>query len=285
VDDYLNLTPKIYFPGGSTLLMSVYYKDDSLMFKRAVDSVFLNTLLPDKFLLVIDGSVNKKLKVVIDSLVKKYSITPIFLKKNVGLRNALNLGLKHVKTDWVIRADADDINLPNRFESQARAILKSKVPIHIIGGAIMEVDSTGRHLKLRRTQSMHHDILKYASRRNPFNHMTVVFNKEKALLCGGYPDLYLREDYGLWINMIRNGACCRNIPNILVIASAGEEMYKRRSGFRYAMGEIKLQRLLIKCGMKSLIEAFIDGAFRASAFMMPNWLKAYIDKNFLRDSF
>jgi glycosyltransferase involved in cell wall biosynthesis len=123
------------FPGGFTVLMAVYAKDDVLMFQRAVISVFKNTLQPDAFILVVDGEIPDLLSNSIHLLQKYYGIHVLYLEKNSGLAKALNAGLELVRTEWTVRADADDFNIETRFSLQADFIEKNP-NIDIFGGAI-----------------------------------------------------------------------------------------------------------------------------------------------------
>lgn len=275
-------TPR--FPGGFTVLMAVYQRDNLDLFEWAVHSVYANTLLPDAFVLVVDGPVPEALAVTILGLQDTYGIHVLRLPVNVGLARALNAGLELIRTDWVVRADADDYNVPNRFALQAIALNQSKDSIDLVGGAIEEVDSSGRKLAVRRTVEQHAEIIRYAAYRNPFNHMTVAYKTDLALRCSGYPEIHLKEDYALWAKMISVGAQTLNLPDILVLATTGREMYKRRGGLRYAVAEIALQRHLVRTGLKSSYAAFIQGLVRSFVFLLPSAVRAWIYEKILRSS-
>ena len=262
-----------------TILMAVYGKDRVDLFNRAVASVYSNTVLPNAFILVVDGRVGPELRTQILKLEDKYKIRPIWLPENVGLANALNTGLRVVETEWVIRADADDFNLPNRFKEQVKMLTAN---IDLVGGAIQEVDQEGQKLAIRRTPTNDIEIKKFAKYRNPFNHMTVAFRTELALQCGGYPNIHLKEDYALWALMFKHGARTANTSEVLVEATTGRDMYKRRGGWRYAKAEIELQRHLVVCGVKQGISAFIHGSARAGVFLMPQLLRGCIYERLLR---
>ena len=262
--------------------MAVYKNDDITLFKRAVQSVFENTLLPNAFVLVVDGQVPNPLGKIITSLESEYKLETLHLPVNVGLAKALNAGLTKVRTKWVARADADDYNDPERFALQANAIARSDNTIDIVGGAIQEIDVYGKPLAVRRTVENHSDIMRYASYRNPFNHMTVVYKTEFAIQNGGYPHIHLKEDYALWAQMLSNGARALNLPNILVFATAGKEMYSRRGGLKYATAEISLQRHLVRTGIKSLPMAIVHGISRATVFILPSFCRGWIYERFLR---
>jgi hypothetical protein len=79
---------KIYksgYPGGLTLLMSLYHKDSPKLFCSAVRSVFENDVIPDKYILVVDGDIGKILDSVVSEMLDSYPIHTIRLEKNYGL--------------------------------------------------------------------------------------------------------------------------------------------------------------------------------------------------------
>lgn len=268
-----------------TVLMAVYKNDNVTLFKRALKSVFDNTIQPDSFVLVVDGPVKHELKVVIYEFKHKYNIDVVWLPENTGLANALNVGLSQVKTEWVARADADDINLSHRFFEQTKIIKNYGNQLDLLGSAVAEMDFDGNLTQVKSVPQRHVDICDYLRKRNPFNHMTVFYRADFVRSCGGYPSIYLREDYALWATMLTKGAISYNDKNILVHASAGRELLNRRGGLKYALGEIKLQRHLLKLDVKHTFEAFFDGIVRAIIFTFPRSFRGIIYKKFLRSNF
>jgi hypothetical protein len=181
----------------------------------------------------------------------------------------------------VARADADDLNLPHRFETQARALVLAP-HLDILGSAILEVDREEAPLAIRRLPSEPLKIRRFLMTRNPFNHMTVVFRHQAVVQAGGYPGIHLKEDYGLWCRLAAQGASMGNLPDILVKATAGRDMYRRRGGWKYAKAEVDLQRFMVDLRLKSSFAAVIDGALRATVFLLPAFLRGGIYKTFLR---
>ncbi len=278
----ISCTQAADFPGGVTVLMAVYGKDDIGLFVRAVQSVYSNTLRPDFFLLVVDGPIPEPMRAAIVHQQREFGIEVLFLPSNIGLAGALNMGLKEIRTQWVVRADADDFNLSDRFARMAAAIGESESSVDLIGGAIQEVEPDGKPIAVRRSVESHAEIVRYAAHRNPFNHMTVAYRTELVLRCGGYPDIHLKEDYALWAQMLAFGAQTVNLPDILVIATTGRDMYRRRGGLRYAHAEILLQRHLVRTGLKTPTMAVIQGIARAIVFLLPPIVRAWIYENVLR---
>jgi glycosyltransferase involved in cell wall biosynthesis len=269
------------FPGGFTVLMAVYGKDDPDLFIRAISSVYGNDLKPDHTILVVDGPVPLRLEKKINFTQQRYGIEIVRLDKNCGLAAALNIGLQHIKTEWVVRADADDYNLPQRFRRIAE-LLHKQPDLDLIGSTILEIERDGTQVARRVMPTKQAQIYKLLSRRSPFNHMTIAFRRSLVEHCGGYPNIYLKEDYALWVIMISSGAKCANLDEVLVHVTAGRDMYRRRSGWRYAHAEIELQKIMVRCGIKSRFRAVVDGIGRASVFLAPAFFRCLIYEQILR---
>lgn len=271
------------FSSSFSVLMAVYRGDDPFLLEKAILSISKQTLKPQKFLIVCDGQLTSEL----DQILEKFKylgdicLEIIRLKENCGLAVALNEGLKKVDTEWVARADADDINRPNRFEI-TQSLIRQYPQIVLIGGAIQERSKLGKKMSIKRVPISHSEILKFAKKRNPFNHMTTAFRTEVVKELGGYPNLYLREDYGLWIKILAAGYTTRNSDQILVDATTDAELYKRRGGWSYAKAELDMQKYLINHGLKGHFLGFVQGFARALVFIAPKTLRQLIYQKLLR---
>lgn len=267
--------------GDFSVLMAVYHKDDPALFRKALASVYDNTLKPAKLVLVQDGAVGKDLLEVIREYETRSDFFLIKLPYNKGLSNALNTGLQSITTPFVFRADADDYNLPYRFEKQ---ILLLHSGYDLVGSAIKEINQLGEPIAIRNTPISQEEIRRFISKRNPFNHMSVAYRRSTVIDSGGYPDIFLKEDYALWASMLSKGARMINLGEVLVHATAGVEMYKRRGGLQYVYSEIILQKFLIKAGLQSVLGAIFIGFSRSLIFLMPSVLRGFIYERFLRKS-
>lgn len=262
--------------------MSVYRRDDPYLLSKAIQSVKKNSLQPSQFLIVIDGPIDDVLESILSDAKEKLSyVELLYLPSNLGLALALNHGLKKVKFPWVVRADADDINHENRFCILAKEIAKDPT-VDLLGSSVVEFDESYRPVFYKSPPLGSEEIKKFIRYRNPFNHMSVVFRLDKVVQVGGYPNIYLKEDYGLWALLISMNAKVKNISDVLVSVNAGEGMYARRGGFSYAKSEIQLQAFLIGCGIQSFILGLLIGVIRSAVFLMPNCLRGFIYKRFLR---
>jgi glycosyltransferase involved in cell wall biosynthesis len=273
------------FPGGFSVLMAVYRGDQAELFCSAVISVMSNDLLPNQFLIVIDGPLSNLLEDAVIRLNSEYPLIQfIRLPENKGLAQALNVGLREVKYSWVVRADADDINLPMRFSTLAKTVFENP-KLQLLGSAILEVDQDNKPVAIRDVPCSEDEIRRFVKLRCPFNHMSTAYRLDAVLACGGYPDIYLKEDYGLWCHFLALHFQVMNVKDVLVHASAGINMYQRRGGWRYAQSEWKIQVLLINSDLKSIFRGFIDGLLRTGFFLLPAELRGFIYIKLLRSSY
>lgn len=260
-------------------MMAVYIRDDAEYFSKALTSVFHNSLKPSEVIVVADGPLSIALEEILLSFKLRAELNVIRLPKNAGLANALNVGLQAVSTKFVIRADSDDINHSNRFE-KIMAVLC--LGYDLAGSAILEKDKSGTVLAIRRVPLTQAEIVKFIKKRNPFNHMTVGYKTDTVRKAGGYPAIYLKEDYALWAVLIANGAKVCNLDDILVDATTGADMYRRRGGLKYAAAEIQMQKHLLRYKIKGPIAAAVDGLLRSLVFLAPSSIREFIYLKFLR---
>lgn len=261
--------------------MAVYERDDPELLDTALKSVFGNDLRPDQVVLVVDGPIGSAIENVVEQHISKDCLEVMRLPVNRGLAAALNAGLTLVRFDWVVRADADDQSLPTRFEAQATAILNDP-RISVIGAAIREVERDGTMVAVRRTPEDHDSVLKWLPRRSPINHPAVAYKTELVRRVGGYPAVYRKEDYALWCVFATANARFANLPEVLVIATAGADMYKRRGGWLYMQSEIEMQKLMVRLNLKTWNAALLHGTVRSAVFALPHWLRGKIYLNLLR---
>ena len=251
-----------------TVLMCTHYNDDPKLLRLSIESVFKNTINPDFFILTIDGEIPKTNWDLINKLSEKYKIQINIIKKNVGLALALNNAINLVKTKWIARADSDDINMINRFEKQIELALNQ---YDVIGSNILEVDRTNKSQIIEKKMPItNSDIKNYLKSRNPINNMTAFYKTELVKKVGGYPNIYKREDYGLWIKLINYGATFYNINKTLVTVDAGHSLYKRRRGLKNIPAEFKLQLLSYRLKIKPFYLALFHFFTRVIILLLPS---------------
>jgi len=263
-----------------SVLLPVYHGDEFQRFHQVWTSIIDNTLSPTEIVVVFDGPVTQQIEDFMDHTAKNdESVKVVKIEKNLGLANALNVGLDACHCGVVVRCDADDINRKDRFERLLCEFVKDP-ELKIVGSWVTE-DSDG-DLLTRKVPLCHEEIRKYSLYRNPFNHMTVAFKKDAVDAVGGYPMLPQREDYGLWLILLSKGCKAKNLPNELVIAQTGREMYRRRGGSGTLLKEWMLFKVRATCGNTSIVLAVFSLAVRSFLLSTPLWIKPILYKTFLR---
>ena len=110
--------------------------------------------------------------------------------------------------------------------------------------------------------------------------MTAFYKTNLINSVGGYPNIYLREDYGLWAKLVTQKVAFYNINEVLVHVNGGKSLYKRRGGIKNAIAEIKLQILLGQYKIKPFYKVFFDLILRTSFLLLPSKFieKIYVNK-------
>ena len=268
-----------------SVLMSVYYKERPEYLRQAMKSIFNQTVLTNDFVLICDGPLTEELDAVINEFKHIYEdILNVYrIENNVGLGNALNLGISKCKNELVARMDSDDISRKERCEKQLKIFEKDE-SVDIVSGTIEEfVGDIANVRKSRILPENNNEILRFAKSRNPFNHPCIMYRKNKVIGSGSYRDFYLLEDYYLWLRMLNSGCKGYNIQEPLLWMRAGDDMYKRRSGLKYVKSQKKLFTYMKENGFINQFE-FIKGVFiRTCSSLSPNFLRKYMYNNFLRN--
>lgn len=263
--------------------MSLYSKERPDYLRQSFDSIFNQTLKPSEVILVEDGPLTEELYSVLDKYQEKYpELKRIPLLHNEGLGKALNEGLKHCSNELVARMDTDDICFPDRFEKQV-SFMEQNPNIDISGGWIEEFEDTVDNIKsIRKVPSTHEEISIFIKSRNPLNHPSVMFRKSSVEKVGGYQHFPLFEDWYLWVRMFKDGAKFYNLQERLLHFRTSPDMFKRRSGVKYATDSAKFQWTLHKLGLISSLSAIKSSLLRGIVYLLPNNLRKVVYSKLLR---
>lgn len=232
----------------SSLLMSVYNGVAAHQLSQCLASLKAQTRQPNQTVIVLDGPLSAPLNQLLQDYKngQSHPVELVELETNQGLIAALNAGLKHCSGEWLIRMDADDISLPNRFETQLTTI-ESTSDLDVLGSAMLEFeDNPRRPLRLKPVQSNHSEIASSLPFRNPMNHPTTCIRKARLEAIGGYPQLPLLEDYLLWSQLLVDGARFQNIAEPLYLFRFDDGTLQRRGGKHNFSNEIWLRHWMFK---------------------------------------
>ena len=266
-------------------LMSVYVNENQDYLKISMDSILENqTKRPDEFVLVCDGPLTDQLEEVISEYCKRYEgiFKVVRLEENQGLGKALRFGLSKCSNEIIIRADSDDVCIPERIEIQVDYLTKHP-EIAAVSSYVDEFDEDWNAPKNVKTLPLEPEQLKKMVKfRNPLNHMAVAFRKSAVLDVGSYRHMPCIEDYDLWARLVAKGYKLANVDKVLVHARVGNGMIKRRSNRQYITSWRILNKDMLKAKMINVVE-YVRNMVAIRCFIyMPKGMKALLYKHVLR---
>lgn len=265
-----------------SVLMSVYYKENSVFLKQSLDSVFNQSVKADQVVLVEDGPLTEELNDVISEYCNRYPELEIVpLSENLGLGLALAEGMLHCKYELVARMDSDDIARQDRFELQLKEFENNSL-LDVCGSHMAEFEDNPENIIAKRRVPLTDDeIKKYQKRRDGLNHVTVMFKKTAVLSAGNYQHCPLMEDTLLWVNMFKNGAIAMNIDDYLVNVRIGKEMYERRGGWAYYKKYKQARKRIYETGYISWWDYKYTLLVQFAVALMPNKVRGFVFKRLL----
>ncbi len=270
-----------------SVLMSVYHQESPARLEKALRSnLGEQTLCPTEFVLMCDGPLTEELESVIRGYQQQYPhiMNVCRLPQNVGLGRALNQGVLQCAYELIIRADSDDVSLPDRFEKQV-AYMEQHPEVSAASGAVAEFESTPTEIQRVKRLPLHHEELKkYALKRNPLNHMATIFRKSHVLEVGSYQHVQYMEDYFLWVRLVAAGRKLGNMDDLLVHACVGNGMEARRSDKRTIESRRTIDTFLREHGMLSLWQHWLNMAIVRAWCATPAMVRNILYNNVLRSN-
>jgi glycosyltransferase involved in cell wall biosynthesis len=223
-------------------LLPVHAGVDPMHLSRALQSLVDQTRKPNELILVEDGPLTEAHHAVIEHVLASppFTVEILRLATNCGAGVANGTGLRRARGEWIAKADADDINMPERLERQLEFVLTRRVDV--CGSAMAEFEGSEDNVTaIRANPSDHKRIARRMRINSPVNHPTAFYRREAALAVGGYSDMRFMQDYDLWARMLVDGSTFANMPDPLVKFRAGEDMYRRRTSVTMNRCEWTLQ--------------------------------------------
>ncbi|CAM2005406.1 Glycosyltransferase [Acanthopleuribacter pedis] len=145
----------------------------------------------------------------------------VFHAPHGGIVAALNLGLTHVRADWIARMDADDQCAPDRLARQAR-FLQAHPEIGLVAARVAYDGDAERNrgfaLYVDWSNELCEPEMIWLNRfvESPLVHPSVMFRRDCVARFGGYRDGAFPEDYELWLRWLDAGVKMSKLPEVLV---------------------------------------------------------------------
>lgn len=253
-----------------SVISTTYCGEKAKNLDACLASVFSQTVMPDKVILVGDGSLTPELYSVIEKYREEYSGLFVYeeTKENLGNWNASNTAIGLCQSDIIAKIDSDDMLCKNYIE-KIKSVFEEK-EADICGVFIDEFnDETGESLNIKKTPESHEEITKFAKRRNPFNNPGIAFSRKLAEKIGAYRNMKRCEDYDFAVRMLMAGARGANIPEVLVKYRTSRDNLVRRKNFDNTKWFIISRWRIHKMGFCSFSDFFITSAAQLVLFIAP----------------
>lgn len=269
-----------------SVLMSVYKKDNPKYLEVAIQSMLRQSERPEQFVIVIDGPISLELSEVIDVYVENNPslFTIVKLKKNAGLGNALNEGLRVCRNELIARMDSDDISKPNRCYKQINEFRRNP-ELGILGTQIEEfVGDITNIVSKRIVPTSQEEIKKFARRRSPFNHPTVMYKKSIIEQLGGYVAYGRKEDLDLFVRAVNADIRVANLEESLLYYRTSLDNLKRRKSWLNCKEYIKIMTNFKKKGYIGVSDLMYVIVGQLSMFLLPETIVKMLSDYMLREN-
>lgn len=230
-----------------TVLLNVWAGDDPRSLEQSLQSVFRQIGVKVSLFIISDGPITNDLREVISQYERLtnplFLVTLVINPQQKGLWHARTAGLEMCKSELVALQDADDVMHPRRLVTQLtqQRILNCDV----LGSSIAEFDSiTENILGFRVATTDSESIRRKLKFTNPISHSSVLMRRQAVLDMGGYRNVYLAEDYDLWIRMASADYRLSNLSNVLLGFRRDQKFFSRRGGRQFLRSELDLWRQL-----------------------------------------
>ncbi len=198
-DDIIKTTSK---PTANISIIAANYNNGRYL-RAFISSVMGSTVLPRELIIVDDGSTDDSHEILLDHAALSY-LKIISFDENKGFTAALNAALEAASGQYIMRADPDDLLMPDRIEKQFN-YLENHPEIDMLGSNAIYFSDDGRQLN-RTNFPLHHDCISNTYRKGEHGvlHATVC-GKRAVYQQYRYQPLSPGEDYELFARMVKDG--------------------------------------------------------------------------------
>lgn len=202
-------------PIASLSIISANYNNGRYL-EAFIRSVADSTMHPAELIIVDDGSTDDSMEVL-----QRFTHLPflkvIAFEKNKGFTTALNTAVEAATGKYLMRADPDDLLLPERIEKQWQ-FLEHNPEVDMVGSNILYFDdTTGKHLNASNFPISTGAITgRYRRGEHGLLHATVC-GKSAVYKQYRYQKLSPGEDYELFARMVKDGRVLANLRESLYL--------------------------------------------------------------------
>jgi len=237
-----------------SVLMSAYNGEKHL--RRAIESILSQTFTDFEFIIINDGSTDSTVEII-----ESYNDSRIKLvhnKNNIGLTESLNKGINLAQGKYIARMDADDISLPERFETQLK-YFEADTSLAFCASRVRVIDENeniiGRIKPFASDKMMNWHLLSWhlLFGNKKIYHSSVLVKKEVLVKLNGYAR-WARycQDFELWSRMCLTYKMVI-VPEVLIHWRHTEAGISNKYFHEQRQTEYKIYQNVHQCLTNSLI--------------------------------
>ena len=211
-----------------SVIIPTYNRKHTL--KRAIQSVYIQSLLPFEIIVVDDGS-NDGTK---EWVRQKYPNVKYIYQENSGVSSARNKGIKIARGDWIALLDSDDEWLPNKLSEQINKI-KSNLDVKILHSNEIWIRNGVRVNQMKKHKKFGGYIFEKCLDMCRISPSSVMLKKAIFNDIGIFDEsLKVCEDYDLWLRITsKYPVYFLDIPLIKKYGGHSDQLSKARDGIEF----------------------------------------------------
>ena len=263
-----------------SIVLNIWNGDNHVSLRRSLNSISQQKLKPDEVIAVIDGAISSDLEAVVSQFVKQndFQVRLIRLPTAKGLWYGRNQGIAASRNEFIALHDADDVMHPERLSVQIRKMLANG--IDVLGSPVFEFDTiSGEIIGLRKFDT-DKEILKKMLWQNVVNNSSVLLRKSAVDSVGGLRNVYLAEDYDLYLRLLRAGKNISITNEILQAFSVDGKTSKRRGGVKFFSSELSLHQTVKSFNYFGFLRLYLRLFLRLVFRFSPNFVRDFHRKFF-----
>ena len=178
----------------------------------SVKSVLAQTVT-DWDLIIVDDCSSDDTVAVLEPYLKQYpNIRYYCLERNGGPAVARTEAMRRAGGKYLAFLDSDDLWSPEKLERQIAFMQKSGAVFTCTGYSQMDEDGNALGIVCMPPERTNYNGMLYRS--NPIGNLTVMYDREAL---GDYevPPIRKRNDFALWLRILRDTECCVGMPEVL----------------------------------------------------------------------
>jgi len=176
-----------------------YYKNIEFI-EKTIDSILNQTYQNFEVIIIYDDENQNDLRVIKQLIYNQNKIKLIINKKNIGAGPSRNVGILNANGDYIAFIDSDDYWDSDKLTVQLNFMLNQNIDFTHTSYKI--VDEKGKIKGYRKAKNFLHfkELLKSCD-----IGLSTIIIKKSLLATNRFPDLKTKEDFVLWLILLKQG--------------------------------------------------------------------------------